>query len=203
MLKGNLSTRPFYNDRLVTAVIAIVGVLVALLTVFNATRLVALSRERTAIRVRVAADESAAAKLRAEVQTMQEGVDRATLARLAASTQEANQLIDQRTFSWTTLLGLLERTLPPNVRLTSVSPRVDRGTFRIQMAIVARDLDDIDDFINALTASGRFYDVAPTEQRVSDSGSYQAMIQASYLPPAPSAAGRAATTPPAPASEVP
>lgn len=205
MLKGNLSTRPFYNDRLATAAIAAFGVLVALFTVFNATRLVTLSRERAAIRARVAADESAAARLRAEVQTMQAGVDRNTLARLAASTQEANQLIDQRTFSWTTLLGLLERTLPPDVRVTSISPRPDRGSFRIAMSIVARDLDDIDALITALTASGRFYDVAPTEQRASDDGSYQAIIQASYLPPRPLAgAGRAAaaTTAPAPAPEV-
>lgn len=184
MLKGNLSTRPFYNDRLVTAAIAIAGLIVLLATIFNVTRLVTLSRERAAVRARVTADLDEAARIRADVETMQAGVDRATLTQLAASARQANEIIDQRTFSWTTLFGLLERTLPPGVRLTSISPRLDRGAFRISMAIVARDLDDVDAFIEALAATGRFYDVAPTEQRAADDGTFQALVQASYLPPA-------------------
>lgn len=194
MLRGNLSTRPFYNDRLVTMAIAFVGLLVVVATVYSVTRLVTLSRERAAIRARTTADVNEATRIRAEVEAMQRGVDRATLTRLAGSALEANQLIDQRTFSWTSLFGLLERTLPPDVRLTSISPSVDRGTFRVAMAIVARDLDDVDVFIEALSATGRFYDVAPREQRLSDDdGSYQAIVQASYLSSPPPSAGATRT----------
>ena len=38
--------------------------------------------------------------------------------------QEANALIDQRTFSWTELFNQIEATLPPDVMLTSVRPAV-------------------------------------------------------------------------------
>lgn len=199
MLRGNLSTRPFYNDRLVRAIIVAGAVGVLVLTVFNGVRLVSLIGERSRVQGRASADLAEAARIRAEVDAVQGQIDRPTLTRLAASTQEANRLIDQRTFSWTSLFGLLERTLPPGVRLTSISPRVDRGAFRVAMAVVARDLDDVDVFIEALGATGRFYDVAPTEQSLLEDGGYEAVVQASYLatPPVVPAAGepRAAEEP--------
>jgi len=181
MLKGNLSTRPFYNDRIVTVAIAAGAALILLATVFNATRLYTLSSERSQVRARVEADAREAARIRAEADALQGRIDRVTLARLATSAREANQLIDQRTFSWTRLLGQLEDTLPPGVRLTAIAPRPDRGVFRVAMAVVARDLDEIDAFVDALLETGGFYDVAPIEQRANDDGTYQAMVQASYL----------------------
>lgn len=181
MLKGNLSTRPFYNDRIVTIAIAAFAILVLIVTVVNVTQLLTLSDERRSIRTRLDADTAEAVRIRSEAQALQSSLDRTTLAGLAAAAHEANQLIDQRTFSWTALMGQLEQTLPPDVRLTTISPRPDRGVFRVALAIVAKDLDAIDEFIAEMSATGEFYDVAPTEQRLNDDGSYQAVIQASYL----------------------
>jgi Tfp pilus assembly protein PilN len=192
MLKGNLSTRPFYNDRLVTVAIAVGAVLVLLASIVNATQLIGLSSERSDIRSRLEADTREAARIRSEAEALQGRVDRVTLARLATSAREANQLIDQRTFSWTSLLGQLEDTLPPDVRLTAISPQADRGVFRVSLAVVARDLDDIDTFIDALLETGGFYDVAPVEQRANDDGTYQAVVQASYMSPRSSGARPAA-----------
>lgn len=183
MLKGNLSTRPFYNDRIVTAAIAVAAVIVLVASIVSVTRLVSLSSKRSEIRGRLDADTQEATRVRAEAEALQGRVDRVTLARLATSAREANQLIDQRTFSWTSLLGQLEDTLPPDVRLTAISPQADRGTFRVGLAVVARDLNDVDAFIDALIETGGFYDVAPVEQRANDDGTYQAVVQASYLPP--------------------
>jgi Tfp pilus assembly protein PilN len=182
MLKGNLSTKPFYNDRLVSAAIAVLAALVLVASVVNVTRLVTLNSQRAEIRARLDADAAEAARIRAEAETLQARVDRVTLTRLANSAREANQLIDRRTFSWITLFGQLEDTLPAGVRLTAISPTVDRAVFRVGLAVVARSLDDIDTFVEALLDTGSFYDVAPVEQRANDDGSYQAVVQASYLP---------------------
>lgn len=182
MLKGNLSTRPFYNDRLVSLAIAAVALVVVALTLVNMTRLFTLSSSRAAAAQRLETNEQEAARITEQAQALQGSIDRPTLVRLAGSTREANRLIDQRTFSWTGLLAQLEETLPPDVRLTAISPRAELGVFRVSMAIVARDLDNIDEFIDALTDTGRFYDVAPTEQRLADDGSYRAVIEASHLP---------------------
>jgi len=189
MLKGNISTRPFYNDRAVTAAIAVFALVVVVATALNVRNVVGLSSERASVRARLQADVAEAALIRSEAEALQGRIDQITLTRLADSAREANQLIDQRTFSWTGLLAHLETTLPTDVRLTSISPRASRGVFQVAMAVVTRDLESVDTFIDALLETGVFYDVAPIEQRANDDGTYQAVVQASYLSP------RAATTP--------
>jgi Tfp pilus assembly protein PilN len=196
MLKGNISTRPFYNDRVATMAIVVFALVVLVVTVMNVRNFASLSSERSAIRARFQADAAEAARIRSEADALQGRIDQATLTGLADSTREANQLIDQRTFSWTALLTRLEDTLPTDVRLTSISPRASRGVFQVAMAVVTRDLESIDTFIDALGETGVFYDVAPIEQRANDDGTYQAVVQASYMSP------RTATTPRATAGAV-
>lgn len=191
MLKGNISSRPFYNDRVVTAAIAVFALVVVVVTAMNISSLASLSSERASIRARLQADAAEAARIRSEAEALQGRIDQVTLTRLADSAREANQLIDQRTFSWTSLLAHLEETLPTDVRLTSISPRAARGVFQVAMAVVTRDLESIDAFIDALLETGAFYDVAPIEQRANDDGTYQAVVQASYLSARTAASRRA------------
>ena len=47
MLKGNLSSRPFYNERLVSMVMIGAALLGVVLTIFNITALSHLSGERS------------------------------------------------------------------------------------------------------------------------------------------------------------
>lgn len=201
MLKGNLATRPFYNDRLATLVIALLAVVVVALTGYNGWKLVTLSAERSEARARIDRDRAEAARLRASAAALERTINPRSLSALAGSAREANDLIDQRTFSWTTFFGVIERTLPIDVRLTAVAPRVERGTFKVSMEVVARDLNDVDDFCDALQNTGQFYDVAPVDQRTLDNGSVAASVEASYLtatkPPS------AAPSTPAPAARPP
>jgi Tfp pilus assembly protein PilN len=202
MLRANLSTRPFYNERLATLLISGIAVVALALSMFNGWQLVALSRQRAEVRARLDTTLAEIDRVQAEIATLRQSVDRPTLARLTTSAREANSLIDARTFSWTTLLGLLEKTLPFDVRLTAVSPRVERGTIRVAMNVVARDLDDLDGFLEALGEAGAFTEVVPAEQRRNDDGQHAALVEATYHPPplAPSApdpapAGKPAAAP--------
>ena len=115
--------------------------------------------------------------------------------KLAGATREANDLIDRRTFSWTELFAAIERTLPTDVRLLRVSPRADRGVFKVSFAVSARHFDDVDAFIDALVHTGAFRDVVPVAQQLQDDGSYAATIEAAYAP------GASASVPAAPASD--
>ncbi len=197
MLKGNLATRPFYNERVVGIALVALVILTVALTAFNARRLVALTGERAARASQIDRDRAEAARISEETQKLQRSVDRATLRALADDTREANDLIARRTFSWTAFFGLLERTMPMDVRLVAVSPRIDRGVFRIQMSVIARDLDNIDEFTSALLATGAFKDVVPLEQRPrSEDGTIDALVEGLYYPLTdPPAADRAATAP--------
>ena len=52
MLRGNLSTRPFYNERAVALGLILFGLLVAVMTAVNVGRLVALSSRHAELRAR-------------------------------------------------------------------------------------------------------------------------------------------------------
>lgn len=189
MLRGNLATRPFYNERVVGLLLALVAVMVAALTVINATRLVQLSARRSALRAQIGADEAAAARIRQNAVAVQKGVDRAALVTLAGSAREANALIDERTFSWTTLLTCVESTIPTGVRLTSITPEFRKGDIIITMMLVGRQVEDVTAFIKALEASGAFYDANPTVIEPTEDGMERVTLRALYAPPAPVKAG--------------
>ena len=99
MLRGNLSSRPFYNERLVSLVLVVVAVIAVGLTVFNAYTLYHLSAQRSQLKAEIAIDAGKTAEVKRSAVDLQRSVDRQTLVRLAGSAQEANSLIDSRTFS--------------------------------------------------------------------------------------------------------
>jgi hypothetical protein len=187
MLKGNLSTRPFYNERLVTLAIGVVGLAALALAAFNTSELVSLSKRRSQLTSHIARDAGEAARIQGETQGLQRTVDVNTLKTLAISTKEANSLIDQRAFSWTIFFGLIEKKLPIDARLVAVSPKVDKGVFRVTMIVVARTTGDLAAFDDALQADGTFYDVLPSAIQQNDDGTLSATIESAYNPPTPPA----------------
>ena len=183
MFRGNLSTRPFYNERLV-AVLIVLGLLIGLgLTAFNVTAIYRLSAERTRQRSDQALVEADAAKTRASATALQSSLDRSNILLLASETNEANTLIEERTFSWTAFFGLVEKTLPLDARLISVAPRVERGVFMIVMQVNMKRPDDLEAFMDSLTGTGAFYDLLPGEMQRNEDGLYIAVLSGGYNAP--------------------
>ena len=185
MLRGNLATRPFYNERIVTLLLALVAAIVLALTVTNVTRLLQLSSRRSELRGQISADEAAAARIRQTAVAVQKGVDRTALVSLAFSAREANALIDERTFSWTTLLTFIESAIPMGVHLTSITPEFKKGDIILTMMLVGKQAEDVTNFMTALEASGAFYDVGATIVGPTEEGYDRVTIKAWYLPPPP------------------
>ena len=115
---------------------------------------------------------------------MRATVDPREIESASTEARQANDLIDRRTFSWTELLNRFETTLPDEVRITAVTPRVDRnaGTV-IQVNVIARTTDDVNEFIENLTATGAFTKVRPIEERTNEAGQLEASLEAGYAPP--------------------
>jgi len=128
MLNTNLSTRPFYNERAVHLVLAVVAVGVAALTVYNVRHLIDLSARNTELTRQIGEKQAAAGELDRQTEAIRRGVNRGELASAVAATREANDLIDRRTFSWTEFLNLIETTLPPDVMLTAVRRRCAKAS---------------------------------------------------------------------------
>jgi hypothetical protein len=187
MLRGNLATRPFYNERLVTLGIVLGAVLVLALTAFNVTQILSLSRERAAFKADQARDDGEAATVNQGTLSVQRSVDQVRLATLARQTREANDLIDQRTFSWTLFLGHIEETLPRDARLISVAPQVNRGEFEITMQVNAKRFEDLEDFVDKLLATNVFYDTIAGATVQNDDTTFTGRISTRYyLAPRPS-----------------
>ena len=183
MLKGNLSTRPFYNDRLVNGLLLVAALAGLLMAAYSTTRILDLGGERAK---RVAAQNTAkseAARIRTEAEREQLSVNRQTYLLLAIATDEANSLIDERTFSWTVLFGQIEKTIPMDVRLIAVAPRVERAVFKITMTVNGKRPEDLQKFIEGLKSTGSFYDVLATEQSSMEDGTINATIASSYVAP--------------------
>ena len=190
MLKGNLSTRPFYNEKLVSLAVGLVLLIAIGLTIFNTYEFISLMSERRVLNAHIARDRGEATRITGQADALRRTVDQARLQLLASSTREANGLIDQRTFSWTEFFGLIEKALPRDVRLIGVSPRVEKGEFKIGMRVATRTPDNLKEFTDALAATGAFYDVVLAETQRNDDDTDTLTLVAGYLPPAGTSLGR-------------
>lgn len=183
MLRTNLSSRPFYNERLVSFVIAAAGVIAVAVLVVSVQQIVSLSSERTRLREQIAKDDAAASRADKESIELQKQINAKALKGLALSTQEANRLIDERTFSWTVFLGLIEKTLPNDARVVSVAPVIDKTGVLVQMTVVSKRTEDLAKFIEGLQGTGAFYDVLPRREDSTEEGNRRTTVEARYLPP--------------------
>ena len=196
MIRTNLSTRPFYNERAVHFWLLVIAAVVVLATAFNVSRVLRYSRSDTELAARAARDESRAADLRQQAARLRATVDPKQVEFASSEARQANALIDRRTFSWTDLLNRLEKTQPGEVRLVAVRPRVDKdGNIVLAMNVVSKAVGDVDAFMQNLEETGAFMRVGSgIEERVNDQGQLQASIEAVYRPATGHAAGRGTRT---------
>ncbi len=183
MLRTNLSTRPFYNERSVHAGLGLVSVIVVGLTIFNLAQIVVLKRKQSDLDTRATTAETRAHELLAHANTVRRGLNPQDLEAVSTAAREANALISQRLFSWTDLLNRLETTLPEDVRITSMRPAIDRdGNIMISMSVVGRSVEDIDRFMENLEGTGAFSGLYPRDEMSTDDGLRQTSIEARYAP---------------------
>lgn len=185
MLRTNLSTRPFYNDRAVRTGLAVLALIALGLTFFNAIEILRLERAGREARQTVARNNAQARDMRQKAQVIRQSINQAALQAVQASARDANALIDRRAFSWTALLNYFQATLPPDVRIASVTPQVDDdGRMMVSIAVFARRVEDLSEFADALETTGAFSDVLPRQTSVEEDGTLRAAVQGYYAGPA-------------------
>ena len=182
MLRANLSTRPFYNERAVHVALAAVAGLVLALTIVNAVKVVELSKHSTELSSRVGRDRSEAERLTNEAARIRRGINQKELALIVAGAREANALIDRRTFSWTAFFNQIESTLPPDVMLSAVRPLIDAKGTHVSMQVLAKNPEDIDEFMEKLEATGAFEHVLPRSDDQTQEGLNRVQLEALYVP---------------------
>jgi|SRR4051794_11950777 Tfp pilus assembly protein PilN len=181
MLRANLATRPFYNERAIHFLLGIAAVIVLAITVLNVSRIVTLSRRSTELSSRTDAARSEASKLSTEASRIRTTINKDELVHVVNSAQEANALIDQRTFSWTEFFNQIEATIPPDVMLTSVRPSFKDGITRVTMMVLGRRTEDLEEFIEKLEATGFFEDINRASTEMTEDGLRRATIESVYV----------------------
>jgi len=180
MLRTNLSTRPFYNERAVRLLLGALAALLALALAYVVQQGIILSRQQSQVRRQAGSDEEKAKELRASAARLQAGISQAELERVLGAATEANAVIDGRTFSWTALLNNIETTLPPGVMLTAIRPAVDENAMTVSLSVVGDGVAEIGAFMDGLEKTGAFTDVLSTVEQTRDDGRLQAVVTGRY-----------------------
>jgi hypothetical protein len=202
MLRTNLSTRPFYNERAVHLLLGLLALIVAIVTLVNVREVLRLSRQNTVLASRVNHDRNEAERLTKDAARIRRGINQEELQLVVDRAREANVLIDQRTFSWTSLFNRIEATLPPDVMLTAVQPVADDAGTKISLTVLARRTVDVDEFMEKLEATGAFENLLPRQDEDVEGGLTRVIVDADYVPvvdepPAPASKQKAGHEPPA------
>ena len=192
MIRTNLSTRPFYNERAVYIWLAALALAVVAATAFNVSRVLGYSRSDTRLATQASQDEAKAATLRQQAVRLRASVDPKQLEFASAEARQANDLIDRRTFSWTELFNRLETTLPDDAHIAAVQPKIDKnGEILLTIKVTAKSVEDVSRFMERLEKTGAFARLYSVEDRFDDQGLLQSVLEGNYVPGSVKAAGAA------------
>ncbi len=180
MLKINLATRPFYNERVVHVVLILLGTGALVLMGLAGRTVLELSKVHTEITRAAEASEALVETVSQETLSLNENVSDEELEVLRRSAAEANRLIDQRVFSWTELFNLIERTLPNRVMLTGLRPSGNASRISLVIGVVGERVADIEEFIEQLEASGSVENVLARQEQRTEDGMYSAQLTGEF-----------------------
>jgi Tfp pilus assembly protein PilN len=179
----NFAKVGFRNERLPRTLYGIVAAGLVATTLWHGMVLTRyLLREREELDLKVQSMEEALAGLDADISR--------TTAELGS---QRNELMSQRVeflagiylqkgFSWTELFNQLEGIVPPDVRITSISPSAAQGEVQVSMTTVGRSLEDLLELVRTLEESRFFGTVMPVnEAHQQEGGSVAATITLRYL----------------------
>ena len=184
MIRTNLSTRPFYNEGAVRSWLTVLAIVAVAGTIFNVSRVLRYSRSDTELAIQASRDEARAAEVRGTAARLRASVDTKQVDVASVEARQANDLIERRTFSWTELFNRLETTLPPEVRITSVRPSLDRDRrIRLTITLLARGVDDVNEFMERLETTGAFANLLSREERINDAGQLVGVLECEYVQP--------------------
>lgn len=183
MLRTNLSTRPFYNERGVHGLLGVLAFIVIVLTIYNLTQIVLLTRRQSSLSREATAAETRAAELRARAAQTRQALNTQQLDTISIAAREANTIIGHRLFSWTDLLNRLGDALPENVRISALRPTVELdGTITVTMTVNGQSVSDIEAFMANLEKTQSFSEVYPIDDEPAETGGVRASLEGKYAP---------------------
>ena len=163
-LQINLASRPFTNHTLYHVGYVVIGLVGLLLLAHNAIWFFSnhgdvreMEQEISSLQTEVDQNIREAGSLAEQVEQVQRN------RRFREVVAFVDGRIRQRRFSWIRMLNLLQEAIPPQVKIESITPRVQQDSIRITLACMAKqetavnefieNLEDVDEFDRVLITS--------------------------------------------------
>lgn len=179
----NLAARPFRDYRPVYAAVVLTALLTAFLALNNIDTFLRYRTETKTTRANIAKLEEDITNEQRRTETLTQRLRGVDIKLLASQTEFANEQLAERAFSWSELLDRLERILPADVRLQSVSPAFGKdGTVHLMMNCQTKTGDGLSNTINRFNGDRQFSNAFPNSETHLETGEYRFLLGVDYRP---------------------
>jgi Tfp pilus assembly protein PilN len=178
----NLASRPFRDYRPVYAVVVVMALLTAFLALNNVDTFLRYRTETKTTRANIDKLEQQIADEQHKADALTQRLKGVDLKLLASQTEFANAQLAERAFSWSELLDRLERVLPADVRLQSVTPSFAKdGLVHLSMTCVTKTGDGLTATLNRFNGDPHFANAFPNNETQA-TGEFRITLSVDYRP---------------------
>jgi len=179
----NLASRPYRDYRPVYAVVVVTSLLMAFLMLNNIDTYYRYVRETKTTRSKIAQLDADAQSEQRRAEAADAQLKSADLTTLDSETKFINARLAERAFSWSEFLDRLERILPNDVRIKSVTPSfVKGGLVHLELACESKANGGMLATLDHLIADKRFINPFPHNESALPDGTTTFNIGVDYLP---------------------
>ena len=165
----NLSTQPFPAYRLINVALISILVVLAILSVWQATGFRRYSEMARSIHSLEAESRVEAEALGKSVAELESRLDRPESTAKLNEIGFLNYLLLRKNVSWTKLFAVLEELVPENVHFTTLTPDVGKdGSVTLHLGVKARSIADVAGFIHRMEQSPLFEKISVTVEEKRD-----------------------------------
>lgn len=183
----DFARRPFRDERPVLLVAGLAFAAAAFLLAANVRQYRDFHREIGGTGRQIEFLQERLRKVSREAEQSRAALAGFNVAALAQESRGLLRLVAERRFSWTALLARLERTLPPEVRVTRLSPKFeDSGSVTLSVGLIGKDAESVVRTIAALAHDPAFDAFALHSEATPEKGvpeGHTFLVTVTYRPP--------------------
>jgi len=178
----NLAAKPYRDFRPYIAVMAIGSLLVALMALNNLDTWYRYQHDTKTTREETASLQAQSEIEQKKLQASEQRLRGINVALMSAQTRYVNSVLAERAFSWSELLDRLERVLPDDVRLVSISPSFNKsGLVHLTLACIGKNGQSMVSTIDRFNADPHFARAFPGSEN-NNGGAFDFGISVDYRP---------------------
>ncbi len=186
MRRPNLARAPFLNSRPVWVLGSVLLLVAAALTAISVSEFLVKREQEEGLRARLAVLQQRREVVSREVEEVNRKLAGVPWKQLQRDTAALRRIASKRAWAWTTLLADLERVLPWDVRLVSISPSVDdKGRVRLALVGVATGREAWLKLVTRLFNDPSFAEPVPASEEAPSAANpqgYRFQLAVRYLP---------------------